>query len=611
MSAAPSPIDAAVVSARLSLRPPRRLPMSQWAESTIRLPEGASALPGRLRLFPYQREIADAFSDPTIERVTLQKSARIGHTMLLSCAVGHYISNDPSPIIVVQPTESDCRDYVVSDLEPLLDATPDLAGRLSYDPSGGGVERNTMMSRRFAGGFLKVIASKAPRNLRRHTARVLIVDEADAMPVGPEGPPIALAEVRTMSFADRKIIIGSTPLDAETSNVVRAYGMSDKRVFEVPCPECGEFTEILWRHIRWPEGDPSSAAYHCPECGAVIGEKHKTGMVEAGRWRVTAPEVQGHAGFRINALVSPLANASWGKLAAEFVDVSGDTDRLKPFVNTVLGEPWVENSEEADENELAGRVEPFGLDDIPDDVLILTAGADVQADRIEITVAGWSRDDACFFLGHHVVWGSPLLDDTWQEVDLFMTSTWRHPHGGILGIDAAVIDSGYLIEPVYAYCFARTGRRMWAGKGVPGPRPAILKSKTKTSRSGNRGSGRVFLIGVDTIKTTLLNRMRQVGSLRFSETLEPQWFQQLASERRVTRFVKGQPVHRHERKAGARAEALDCAVYAFAAFSGIVKNWDDRADAVRVGAPADGHPPVRNQDNAPKKRRAYNWSRVL
>ncbi len=236
----------ALARARLSLRPPPKMALSTWAESTIRLPEGASALPGRLRLFPYQRAIADAIGDPALERVTLVKSVRVGFTMLLSAAVASFVANDPAPILVLQPTESDARDFVVSDLEPIFDATPSLRGLLADDS-----ERNTLLSRRFAGGSLKVIASKAPRNLWRHTARVLLVDEADAMPLGAEGSPIIIAEKRTLSFADRKIVIGSTPLDAETSNVLRSYATSDQRVYEVPCPSCGAFEEIQWRHIEW------------------------------------------------------------------------------------------------------------------------------------------------------------------------------------------------------------------------------------------------------------------------------------------------------------------------------------------------------------------------
>jgi Phage terminase large subunit (GpA) len=63
-----------------SLIPPPRLRLAAWIKREIVLPEGVSALPGHVRLWPYQREIADAISDPLIERVTLVKGVRLGFT---------------------------------------------------------------------------------------------------------------------------------------------------------------------------------------------------------------------------------------------------------------------------------------------------------------------------------------------------------------------------------------------------------------------------------------------------------------------------------------------------------------------------------------------------
>src|SRR5690606_26637991 len=138
--------------------------------------------------------------------------------------------------------------------EPIFAASPALAGTISGDIKEN--KRNTMLSRRFAGGSLKVVAAKAPRSLRAHNTRILILDEVDEMVSGAQGNPLVLAEKRTTSFPDRKIIVGSTPVYEETSNVIRAYAKSDKRIFEVRCPECGSFEEIRWKDIQWPSGEP-------------------------------------------------------------------------------------------------------------------------------------------------------------------------------------------------------------------------------------------------------------------------------------------------------------------------------------------------------------------
>lgn len=554
-----------------ALIPPPRLRLSEWIETHMRLPEGVSALPGRVTLWPYQREIADAISDPELERVTLVKPVRVGFTTLLTGALASYVANEPSPILALLPTEADCRDYVVSDLEPIFEATPALRGLLSADADETG--RNTLLSRRFAGGSLKIVAAKSPRNLRRHNVRVLLIDEADAMEPGAEGSPITLAERRTLSFANRKIIVGSTPTIEETSNVLRSYARSDRRVFEVACPECGHWHEITWGDIQWPEGEPERAHYVCPECGSVVEERHKAAMVEGGRWRATAPHVRGHAGFRLNALVSTLANASWGKLAAEFVEAKRSPDTLQVFVNTILAQGWREAAEEIDEAALAARAEPFGLDAIPADVLVITAGVDVQRDRLEIVFLGWSRDEV-FVLGQSVIYGDPAGDDVWSELDDALRTVWKHPKGGILRVDATGVDAGdgETMDRVIGFTRARMARRIYALKGATGNRPSIKASDTKGAK--------LFIVGVDGLKGQLASRLTRGRTVRFSDRLEARFYEELASERLIMRYVRGAPIRLWERIPGRRAESLDCVVYGMAVRGLVTANLDRREDEV-------------------------------
>lgn len=549
------------------LVPPPRLQLSEWIETHMRLPEAVSALPGRVTLWPYQREIADAISDPELERVTLVKSVRVGFTTLLTGALASYVANEPAPILALLPTEADARDYVVSDLEPIFEATPVLRGLLSAEADESG--RNTLLSRRFPGGSLKIVAAKSPRNLRRHNVRVLLIDEADAMEAGAEGSPITLAERRTLSFANRKIILGSTPTMEETSNVLRSYARSDMRIFEVPCPECGDCHEIAWGDIQWPQGEPEKAHYVCPGCGSVIEERHKAAMVEKGRWRATAPHVKGHAGFRLNALVSALANASWAKLALEFITAKSSPDTLQVFVNTILAQGWREAAEEIDEAALAARAEPFGLETLPSDVLVVTVGVDVQRDRLEIVFLGWSRDEI-FVLSQQVIYGDPMADDVWAELDDALRTIWKHPRGGILRVDAAAVDAGdgETMDRVVNFCRPRFGRRVFAIKGASGNRPAIKASDTKGTK--------LFIVGVDSVKGQLASRLTRGKSVRFSDTLDARFFEELASERLLMRYIRGAPVRLWERIPGRRAESLDCMVYAVAVRSLVSANLDRR-----------------------------------
>lgn len=571
-----------------ALIPPARLKLSEWIEANMVLPSDVSATPGAVRLWPHQRGIADAMTDPEIERVTLVKSVRVGFTTLLNGALASFVANDPAPILALLPTEADARDYVVSDLEPVFEATPTLRGLLSADQAEGG--RSTLMHRRFPGGSLKVVAAKSPRNLRRHNVRVLLVDEADAMGAGAEGSPIRLAERRTLSFANRKIVLGSTPLHAETSNVLRSYEASDQRVFEVRCPLCGVFFEIAWRHIEWEPESPETAACRCPHCKGLIAERFKSEMVRDGQWRATRPDVLGHAGFRLNALVSLLPNARWGILAAEFLAAKGDPAELQTFVNTILAEGWRDAEDDVDEAALQARAEPFGLEAIPAEVLAVTIGVDCQDDRLEATFLGWSRDGTMWVLGHVVIWGDITDDTTWAELDELLKSRWRHPLGGTLKIGASVIDAGDggHYARVLAFCGPRASRRVFAGKGVAGTRPVIQASSSKV-----RGGGRLWIVGVDGIKTTLAGRLARGTAVRFSADLDPSWFEQITAERQVVRYVRGQPNRRFERIPGRRAEALDAVVYGIAARQVLVANWDQRLlDLSRPDAPQAAAPRV-------------------
>ena len=561
-----------------SLRPPLRLTLSDWVEQNIYLPHGVSSLPGLVQLWPFQREIADAIGDPAIERVTLVKPVRVGFTTLLTGALGAFVANDPAPILALLPTEADARDYMVSEIEPIFSASPVLEGVIgdAKDESG----RNTILSRRFPGGSLKIVAAKAPRNLRRHTARVLLVDEADGMEVTAEGPPIALAEKRTLSFADRKIVIGSTPTFDGSSYILRSYALSDRRIFEVPCFDCRDLHEITWRDIQWPEGRPADAYYVCPSCGSVVPERHKPEMVDAGAWRATAPEVIGHAGFRLNALVSLLPNASWGKLAAEFVAAKDDRTTLQVFVNTILAEGFrADGGEEIDDEALAKRAEPFGREALPEAVLAITVGVDVQRDRLEITLIGWAEDGTMYVLMTLVIWGKPSDDSTWAELDEFLKSRFAHPFGGTLGIDATAVDSGdgETQNDVYRFCFPRAARKIFAIKGDGGFRRPFIERSTSSKARG----GLLFIVGVDPIKDHIASKLTGGSAIRFSNTLPATWFEQLCSERAIVRYSRGQPTRRFERIPGRRAEALDCVVYAVAVRQLINPNWASRAEALR------------------------------
>jgi len=569
-------------NALAALRPPPRLRLSEWIETEFRLPSGVSALPGPVRLWPFQTDIADSIGGP-VERVTVVKSVRVGFSTLLSAAIGSFIANEPSPIMLLMPTESDCRDVVVSDLEPIFEATPALRGLLSAEADEAG--RNTLLSRRFPGGSLKVVPSRAPRNLRRHNIRVLLIDEADGMENTTEGSPLVLAERRTLSFANRKIVLGSTPV-FEDGHVLRSYAQSDKRVFEVPCPCCGTFSEIQWKDIVWPDGEPEKAAWRCPSCSEVIEERQKGNMVAKGVWRATVPErSHAHHGYKLNALISPHHNARWGVLAQEFLAAKSNPDTLRVFVNTILAEGFRDGGDELNEDELRSRAESFGLTAIPADVLFITAGIDMQDQWADWVLIGHGRTET-FVLANGQIHGRYDSHDLWAEVDDLLKTTWQHPGGARIGVSAALIDSGDGEHQPHVYAFTRPrfGRKVAASKGMAGfSRPPLQRSNVKGQS--------VFIVGSDAIKNSIFNRLSAGNSIRFSSDLEARFFEELVSERRIVRYTRGQPTRAFERIPGRRAECLDALTYSLAARNLINVDLDRRegelsSQAAPVAPPA-------------------------
>lgn len=533
------------------------------------------------------------------------KSARIGYTTVLTGAVANFVVNDPSLMLVYLPNDDMAKSFVTSDLEPTFADSPVLQGVLSGDKSTGNRDRSTMLMRQFTGGTLKILSAETPRSFRAHNARVVIMDEVDGMKPTTEGHPIPLARRRTAQFADYKLVVGSTPDEEETSYVAAEYAKSDQRVFEVQCVECDGYSEVLWKDIHWPEGQPEKAAWHCPNCGCEVEHKHKLTMVQRGRWRITKPEVKGHAGFKINSLTSPLPNADWGLLAEEFLLAKNDPMLLKPFVNTILGEAWRTETDRIDDLALMQSAEPFGLGGadqhpFPEEVLSITVGIDMQDDRAEATYLGHSEAGQTFVLDHDIVYGSYEHDEFWTDIDAIIKQKWRHPLGGEIGIDAVAVDSssGSHMHHVYEFVKPRLRRKVVAIKGDGGRRKFIERSKTMKKDP-------LWIVGVDSIKDVIWNRVKQGKIFRFSKDLPEVWYEQFTGESPVVKMDRGRPVRKWIPVPGRRNEALDCTVYGLAVKELVTINWVERREQL-----SSGHTLVATNDNAPQakpKKAASTW----
>jgi phage terminase large subunit GpA-like protein len=484
-------------------RPPRRLRLSAWADEHYYLSAESAAEPGRWHTLPYQGGIMDAFTDPHVEQVSVMKSARVGYTKCLNALVGYYMHQDPCPIMVVQPTLEDAKGHSREEIAPMLRDCPTLAALVPEARSKDA--DNTILQKLFPGGSLSLVGANSARGFRRVSRKVVLFDEIDGYPpsAGAEGDQIKLGLRRTEYYWDRKIGYGSTPTVAGRSRIERLFEAGDQRRYYVPCPHCEVMQVLQFKQFRWPKGRPEDAVYVCLDCGAEIDHSHKRAMVEAGEWR-PGPHPQfpiipppgpfhGHASFHIWAAYSFSPNATWGQLCAEFVDAEKKPDELKTFVNTVLGETWQEKGDAPEWERLYQRRESYPIGTAPLGVLFLTAGVDVQKDRLFYEIVGWGRGKESWSIEAGVIPGDIATADAQKQLDALLARTIQSDSGVILPIGMLAIDSGYNTQAVYNWARRHALTKVIAVKGVDTsnvlvgtPRPVDVSVSGRVMRRGYR-----------------------------------------------------------------------------------------------------------------------------
>jgi len=570
--------------------------VAAWAEKYRVLSSKGSGEPGQWRTTrtPYLKEIMEELSaTSTTQRIVLQFAAQLGKTEVGLNWIGYVMEHAPAPMLVVLPTLDVRKKWVRQRLDPLLTETPAIRsifnGRSKRDAG------NAEELKDFPGGMLVLAGANSPASLASMPIRYVLCDEVDRFPweVGEEGDPLGLIDERTKTFPRRKVLLVSTPTVKGNSRIEGEYHRSDMREYHVPCPHCGEYQVLRWRHPDGTYGLVHSEStghvfYACRHCGAQIDEHHKQGMLEKGRWIPQHPERKVR-GYHLNGLYSPNGlGFTWRELWEKWEVVHGDTSELKRFINTTLGETWEEQGDSIEDLALIGRLEQYP-ETLP--TRITTAGVDIQKDRIEATVLAWGEEEQGWAMDHLIIPG----DTARSEVYAKATDALRHA-----GVDFAAIDSGYNADEVYAWCQAN--RWMVPIKGMPGMnRPLIEdeRARRQRMRRRNRKGMPVEPIGVDQGKALIYARLKLTepgkGYIHFPihPAFDDEYFAQLAAEKLVTK-TKGHRPFQEWVQTRARNEALDCMVYALAAL-----RLSGRAN--RSASNKSGEPTKQAAENAQQK----------
>jgi len=546
-----------------AMRPPPKLTVSQWADQYRRLSPEASAEPGQWKTAraEYQRGIMDAVSDPTVETVVVMSCAQVGKTEILNNMIGFHMAQDPAPMLIVQPTLDMAQTWSKDRLSPMLRDTPALK-RLVKDPRSRD-SGNTTLHKIFPGGHVTSCGANSPSSLASRPIRIVLFDEVDRFPpsAGAEGDPVNLGKRRAATFWNRKFIMVSTPTIKGISRIEAAYEESDQQVYKVKCPDCGHPQELKWENVVWDSGDYQTATYACKDCGSCWDDVKRMRAISGGYWEAQKP-FNKVAGFRLSGLYSP-----WLQLkdaVYDFLEAKKMPETLKTWVNTFLGETWEDTGDRMDDTILINRREDYTM---PEDVVIVTAGVDLQDDRLEVEILGHGKDHETWSIDYKTIYGDPSGLLLWSQLDELLQQKWDHPIRGNIGITATCVDSGgHHTQSVYAYCKQREKYRIYAIKGVGGEGKPIVGRPTKN----NIGKIKLFPVGVDTAKELVFSRLQiqheGAGYCHFPKHYDEEYFKQLTAEQVVTRYHKGFK-RREWQKIRPRNEALDCRVYAIAALS--------------------------------------------
>lgn len=613
-------VIAAMNHAMQGLVPPPEMLPSAFAEANVVIPIG-NAKPGPIRFdnAPYQRGMVDVVKEPGIRRVDYMTGAQLGKTTCQQVITTYFIKHEPRSQMFVQPTQGDVQTFLETKLRPMIDANQSIARCMAKQRSREGVNNSRIIS--YIGGWLMFSWAGSPKTLRGRSAPITQADEVDGMMATPEGDPVELLAQRAATFGDDALSTrSSTPTIKGASRIETGFLEGDQRRYYVPCPHCDHHQYLKWENVIWTgrkstgisdaeedkgsEHEPGTAHYACEGCGALWDDGERIAAIRNAErlgagWKAAKP-FKGHASFHAPEMLSTFRRLR--DIVQSYLDKLA-VDDLQSFVNVSLAETYEEKGEKADPTGLMARAEEYRAD-VPAGGLYLTAGIDQQMDRLEVEVVAWGLGEESWSVAYYVLWGSPEQGDVWEDLDDLLASTYQHESGAVLPISAALLDTGGsngMTQAAYDYAKGKTGRRLFAGKGIPGwGRPIVEKPQRKQSGKNARKVD-LFLVGVDEAKLVVMRRLaatvgaKQPGGGGYCHTpndRDEDWYKQLTAEKLVTRYVKGQPIREWHKPDRARNEGLDCRVYAYAALK--VMNPSFKRLAERMG--------VQAADTTPKRR---------
>jgi len=563
-----NPLIAGIMNA---LKPDPRQSVSEWSDANRILTTEASAEAGKYRTSrtPYAREIMDSCSPMSpCNQVKVMKGTQIAMSTVGDNIMLTYLDLYPCPILYIVPTETLAKGTSTRRFTPAIRAIPHLRAKVLGGKSKD--EIGNMFTKNVAGGGVTLGWSNSTSSFRSFSARVVILDDVDGFGEFGEGNVMTLGKARSDAFSNKMIFINSTPTIEGNSNIEKEYEDSDQREYFMPCPECNELINFEWENFEFTHVNyelTSVVKYSCKHCGTLIPEYKKTWMMKEENGAMWIPQNEGHIhrGYLIPSFLSPVGWLSWGDIAREFLKATkimkrGDSRMMQTWVNTRQARPFMVQLDGVDITNPSERIEEYGAE-VPDEVMLLTAGIDTQDDRVEVLVLGHGHNGNLFVIDYKVIAGDFQYDATKKELDNYLVNrVYTRVDGFKMKVLGSSIDTGgHRTKAVYEYVKHRLPNKIFGIKGASTLNAPVVNKQLKNLTMNDSN---LFIIGTTTIKDDFYARLgiteRGYNYVHFPtlDIIDDKFFKMLTAEKRDE---KGKYI-----KVRTRNEAIDCMVYAIA-----------------------------------------------
>ncbi len=548
------------------LKPPEELTVSEWAGKYRFLDERSSSMPGKWKneMTPYLVGIMDEFNNYQTEKIVFCKCTQLGGTEALNNMICFSVAQDPAPMMIVYPTSELADSVVEQRIKPMLKASKETRKHFK--------ERNSNKKElQFDNMYISIVGSNSPSELASRPIRYLFLDEVDKYPneSKKEADPISLAVERTKTFNNRKIYMCSTPT-TRTGHIWEEKEKADiEKHYFVPCPHCGEFIELKFSQIRWPDDNEKLSAadkaefaqYVCQECGNTINDSEKMEMLQKGEWRTVKENTKftKTVAFWINTLYSPFTRFS--QIAKAYLIAKDDTEALHNFTNSWLAEPWEDTKLKTNAETVMERQTDLPEFVVPEWTRLLTAGVDVQETSLYYIIRAWGE-----YLTSQLVTRGQVT--SFRDIERIMNLEYMKPDGTVKLVDLCLIDSGDQTDEVYDFAAMNSE---WC---LPSKGTSSMVNYFKLS-SINKTSSKAYgmtlaLVDGGKYKDMIAGRMKRengTGSWMVFDGIDLEYCTQVTAEHKITEKGGGGKLRTRwvQKTSHADNHYLDCEVYGMAA----------------------------------------------